>query len=333
MNLHAFIAWFDTPLRQLFVGVLALLLLASAIGGVLHLRLRGEASPTVDNLNQRIVAWWWMVGVLAACFWLGRGATVLLFALASGVALREVVTLTPTRAGDHWALVAAFYVILPVQYWLIYSNWYGLFAIFIPVYGMLALPILCALQGDTGQFLERTAKLQWGVLIAVYFISYAPALLLVRLGGDYKQNLMLLFYLLLVVQISDVLQYVCGKLFGRTKLAPRVSPSKTVEGLVGGGLLAIGVGTALHWATPFTPMQAAAMSAVIVLAGFFGGLALSAVKRSLGAKDWGEMIEGHGGMLDRWTRSASPRRCSSTCAVTTSPRRCKVGAPWPPRSP
>ena len=293
------LAWFDTPLRTLFAGVLALLAVASLIGGVLQFRLRGASSPTIDNLNQRIVAWWWMFGVLAACFWFGQGTTVLLFAFASVIALREFVTLTPTRFGDHWALVAAFYVMIPVQYWLIYTDWYGMFAIFIPVYGMLALPILAALQGDTEQFLERTAKMQWGVLIAVYFISYAPALLLINLDGDGKQNLMLLFYLLLVVQISDVLQYVCGKLFGKTKLAPNVSPSKTVEGLVGGGLLAIGVGTALYWATPFAPWQAAMMSAAIVLAGFLGGLALSAVKRSLGAKDWGQMIEGHGGMLDR----------------------------------
>lgn len=298
--MDALTAWFDTPLRQLFGGVLALLVLASLVGGALALRSRNAPSATITNLNQRIGAWWWMVGVLAACFWLGAGATVLLFAFASLVALREFVTLTPTRAGDHWSLVAAFYLLLPAQYWLIWTDWYGLFAIFLPVYGMLLLPVLAALQGDTEHFLERTTKVQWGVLICVYFISYAPALLLIELGdASGHANLMLLFYLLLVVQISDVLQYVCGKLFGRTKLAPKVSPSKTVEGLVGGGLLAVGVGTALYWATPFTPWQAAGMSAVIVLAGFLGGLALSAVKRSLGAKDWGQMIEGHGGMLDR----------------------------------
>lgn len=298
--MDALIAWFDTPLRQLFGGVLALLVLASLVGGTLALRSRGAPSATITNLNQRIGAWWWMVGVLAACFWLGAGATVLLFAFASLVALREFVTLTPTRAGDHWSLVAAFYLLLPIQYWLIWTDWYGLFAIFLPVYGMLLLPVLAAFQGDTEHFLERTTKVQWGVLICVYFISYAPALLLIELGdASGHANLMLLFYLLLVVQISDVLQYVCGKLFGRTKLAPKVSPSKTVEGLVGGGLLAVGVGTALYWATPFSPWQAAGMSAVIVLAGFLGGLALSAVKRSLGAKDWGQMIEGHGGMLDR----------------------------------
>ena len=290
---------FNNPMVQLLSGVVTLLVVASIIGGVLQWRLRGRTSATITNLNQRIVAWWWMVAVLATCFWLGAGATVVLFAFASLVALREFVTLTPTRAGDHWALVASFYILLPAQYWLIYSDWYGLFAIFLPVYGMLSLPVLAALQGDTDNFLERTTKLQWGVLITVYFISYAPALLLLDLEGGIAQNLMLLFYLLLVVQISDVLQYVVGKLFGKTKLAPKVSPSKTVEGLVGGGALAVGVGTALYWATPFSPLQAAAMSTVIVMAGFLGGLALSAVKRSLGAKDWGQMIEGHGGMLDR----------------------------------
>lgn len=295
------IAWFDTPLRQLFAGVGGLLVLASLVSATLAWRQRHQGpSATLRNLSQRIQAWWWMVGVLALCFWLGAGATVALFALASLLALREFVTLTPTRAGDHWALVAAFYLLLPVQYWLIWSDWYGLFAIFLPVYGLLLLAVLGALQGDTTDFLARTTKLQWGVLICVYFISYAPALLLIDLGSDDpRTNLMLLFYLLLVVQISDVLQYVCGKLFGRTPLAPKVSPSKTVEGLVGGGALAIGVGTALYWATPFSPLQAAGMSAVIVLAGFLGGLALSAVKRSLGAKDWGDLIEGHGGVLDR----------------------------------
>lgn len=284
---------------KLLAGITALLLVASLVGFVLHLRQRGNPSATITNLNQRIKAWWWMVAVLATCFWLGAGATVLLFAFASLVALREFVTLTPTRAGDHWSLVAAFYILLPVQYWLIYSDWYGLFAIFLPVYGMLGLPILAALQGDTDNFLERTTKLQWGVLITVYFISYAPALLLLDLAGGPEQNLMLLFYLLLVVQLSDVLQYVFGKLFGRRLLAPQVSPSKTVEGLVGGGLAATAVGAALWWATLFSPWQSAALSALIVLCGFLGGLALSAVKRSLGAKDWGEMIEGHGGVLDR----------------------------------
>lgn len=78
-----------------------------------------------------------------------------------------------------------------------------------------------------------------------------------------------------------------------------MSPSKTVEGLAGGGISATLIGAAMYWITPFTPLQALAMALVIVVMGFLGGLALSAVKRSMGVKDWGTMIEGHGGMLDR----------------------------------
>jgi predicted CDP-diglyceride synthetase/phosphatidate cytidylyltransferase len=134
-------------------------------------------------------------------------------------------------------------------------------------------------------------------MITVYCISHVPALLLLKIPGYGGATPLLMFYLLLVVQMSDVLQYVCGKLFGHTKIAPAVSPSKTVEGFVGGAAGAVAVGAAMWWITPFTLLQAAGMAAIIVLMGFSGGLVLSAVKRSLGAKDWGSMIEGHGGML------------------------------------
>ncbi len=295
--------WFDhlvattpEPFWWVMGGVIALLVVASSIGAVLA---RSRPGATVDNLVARINAWWVMVAVLCACFLLGRIATLVLFALASFLALREFITLTPTRRGDHLPLCLCFYVAIPLQYWLIGSGWYGLFVILIPVYGFLLLPAVSALAGDTEHFLERTTKIQWGLMLTVYCISYAPALLLLDIPGYEGQNLLLLLYLLLVVQISDVLQYVFGKLFGRHKLAPSVSPSKTVEGLVGGGLSAAAIGAALWWITPFTPWQSGLLALLIVLCGFLGGLALSAVKRSLGAKDWGQMIEGHGGMLDR----------------------------------
>ena len=138
-------------------------------------------------------------------------------------------------------------------------------------------------------------------MIAVYCVSHAPALLLLDIPNysENGQNVLLLFYLLLIVQMSDVMQYVFGKLFGKTKIAPVVSPSKTVEGLAGGGMSAVAIGAAMWWITPFTPLQSAGMALIIVIMGFLGGLALSAIKRSLGAKDWGTMIEGHGGVMDR----------------------------------
>jgi phosphatidate cytidylyltransferase len=290
----------EHKLYWLIGGVVVLLIVASLIGRILRLRVRDEnGAAVVDNLNARVRAWWSMVAVFAAAFLLGRNATIAMFALISFFALREFLTLTPTKIGDHRALSVAFLAMIPIQYLLIATSWYSLFSIFIPVYGFLFLPSISALAQDTEHFLERSAKIQWGVMIAIYCISHLPALLLLDIPGYAGQNPLLMFYLILVVQMSDVMQYVFGKLFGKTKIAPVVSPSKTVEGFVGGGASATLIGAAMWWITPFTPLQSAAMALIIVLMGFLGGLVLSAVKRSLGAKDWGAMIKGHGGVLDR----------------------------------
>ncbi|THD42818.1 MAG: phosphatidate cytidylyltransferase [Bradyrhizobium sp.] len=290
-----------TPDHKLYLvigGVVALLAIATLITETLRRRAK-EPSAVIDNLVARVRAWWGMVAIFAAAFVLGKNATIVMFALASFYALREFVTLTPTRPADHRSLSLAFFLGIPIQYGLIAADWYGLFAIFLPVYGFLTLPAVSALAGDPEDFLARNAKIQWGLMICVYCISHVPALLTLQIPGYAGQNALLLFYLMLVVQISDVLQYVCGKLFGKHKLAPVVSPSKTVEGLIGGAAGAVAVGAGMAWITPFSPLQAAGMAFVIVVMGFLGGLALSAVKRSLGAKDWGDMIKGHGGMLDR----------------------------------
>lgn len=288
----------DRHTLLLFAGIGALLLLASLIGFLLKRR-AGGPSPTIDNLNARIAAWWVMVLVIGGAFLLGHVAVILLFALVSFYALREFMTLTPTRQSDYWPLVAAFYVVLPTQYLLIGYDWYGLFSIFIPVYVFLLLPILASLGGDTTRFLERASKVQWGLMIAVFCISHVPALLTLEIAGYEGRNLLLIAWLVLVVQLSDVLQYVCGKLAGKHRIAPRLSPSKTVEGFVGGVALATLVGALLWWITPFSFWQALGLALVVNLLGFFGGLVMSAIKRDRGVKDWGHMIEGHGGMLDR----------------------------------
>lgn len=290
----------DRALLLVLAGVAGLLVLASAIGLVLGRRAEARGgSAVIDNLNARIRAWWLMVAVLAVAFLAGTTASLVLFAVVSFLALREFLTLTPTRRGDHLALCLCFYVAIPLQYWLIGIGWYGLFSILIPVYGFVLLPAVAALAGDADDFLARTAKVQWGLMLTVFCISHAPALLILQVPGHDHAGPALLLFLLLVVQISDVLQYVFGKLMGRRKVAPVISPGKTVEGLVGGGLAATAVGAGLWWITPFTPWQAAGLSALIVLCGFLGGLALSAVKRGLGVKDWGDLLAGHGGMLDR----------------------------------
>ena len=286
----------DTTL--LFAGIGAVLVAATLIAETLRWRADGP-SAVIDNLVARIRAWWVMAAVVGLGFLGGRIGMTLLFALISLFALREFITLTPTRRGDYWALVAAFYVVLPYQYWLVYSDWYGMYTLLIPVYAFLFLPILATIGGDTTGYLERTSKVQWGLMVSVFCISHVPALLNLQIDGYEGRNLLLIAFLVIVVQSSDVLQYVWGKLCGRRLIAPRLSPSKTVEGFIGGVASASALGAALWWITPFNPWQAALLALAINLMGFFGGLVMSAIKRDRGIKDWGHMIEGHGGMLDR----------------------------------
>jgi phosphatidate cytidylyltransferase len=284
----------------LFAGLGAVLLSASLIAALLKWRVaQGQPHGVIDNLRSRINAWWVMILVIGLAFVFGKGGVVLLFFFISFYALREFMTLAYTRSGDHAAIAMAFFIGLPVQYFLVWIEWYGLYSIFIPVYAFLLLPILAALSGDTKRFLERTSKVQWGLMVCVYCISHVPALLTLEIPGYEGRNLLLIAFLLLVVQGSDVLQYVWGKLAGRHLVAPSLSPSKTVEGLVGGVLSATALGAALYWITPMHMWQAGLMALVICLMGFLGGLVMSAIKRDRGVKDWGTMIEGHGGMLDR----------------------------------
>jgi phosphatidate cytidylyltransferase len=286
----------------LLAGTAGVLVFATLVGQVLRWRFaaRGQGdNPVIANLNARIYAWWVMVGLMGAAFVFGKTGVIVLYGLASFFALREFITLTPTRRGDHVALLVSFFIVLPGQYLLVASGQYGMFAIFIPVYAFLILPILQALSSDTNRFLERSAKVQWGLMIAVYCISHVPALLLLHVPGYEGRNVLLIAFLIIVVQMSDVLQYVWGKLFGRHKIAPELSPSKTVEGFVGGVLTASALGGVLWWITPFSVWEAAGMAVIICLMGFLGGLVMSAIKRDRGVKDWGHMIEGHGGMLDR----------------------------------
>jgi phosphatidate cytidylyltransferase len=290
----------DQSTRWLFVGTLGVLLLASLVGGLLKWRLaKGQPHGVIDNLNSRIKAWWVMVLLIGVSFAFGKTGVIVLFAFMSFAALREYITLAYTRSGDHMALVLMFYVALPMQYFLIWIEWYGLFSIFIPVHVFLVLPILASLRGDTTRFLERTAKMQWGLMICVFCVSHVPALLTLNIPGYEGRHLLLIAYLIAVVQGSDVLQYVWGKLMGRRKVAPELSPSKTVEGLIGGVVSATLLGAAMYGITPFTPWQSALIALAICLMGFLGGLVMSAIKRDRGVKDWGTMIEGHGGMLDR----------------------------------
>jgi phosphatidate cytidylyltransferase len=290
----------EADLYYLLGGVVLILALATIIGQVLRLRYSADGTNAViENLNARILSWWGMVVLLGIAFLLGRVGVVVLFGLCSFAALREFLTLTNSTKADHWALVAAFFVVLPLQYWFVGTDWYGLYSIFIPVYAFLLLPIIAAIRGSTDDFLIRVAETQWALMIAVFCVSHVPALLALSIPGYEGQNVLLIAWLVFVVQLSDVLQYAWGKILGRHPVAPRLSPSKTWEGLIGGVLSATLAGACLWWITPFSFAEAAGLGLVVTIMGFCGGLVMSAIKRDRGVKDWGQLIAGHGGFIDR----------------------------------
>lgn len=287
-------------LMLLMGGVMGLLVLATIVAIVLRTYVapfRGR--DVIDNYSARIESWWAMVILLSIAFLIGRAGVILLFAFVSFAALREFLTLTTKSRADHYALFATFFLVLPIQYGLIYFDWYGLYSIFIPVYAFLLLPIASLRGGDTRDFLFRVAETQWALMICVFCASHVPALLTLDIPGYEGREILLIAFLIFVAQFSDVMQYLWDRLFGKTLVAPALSGRKTYEGSITGIATGTLAGTLLWWLTPFTPGQAFLMALVISIMGFFGGLVMSAIKRDKGVKDWGHLIAGHGGFIDR----------------------------------
>jgi len=290
-------------------AVLALLGFTTGVVKVLkHRPESGLDAAIIETFQLRVRAWWILFSVLVAAFYIAQWITMVLFGLISFWALREFITLTPTRLGDHRTLFFVFFIFTPLQYVLVGTEQYGLYSVVIPVYGFLFIPVAIALAGDCKRFLERTAKIQCGLLICVYCLSYTPALLTLKLpelssgNPDVGGKVRLLFFFVLMVQLSDALQYIWSQFSSRHVIAPSINPSRTWEGLLGGTASVTLIGAMLWWATPFhgaSWWMAGVMSAVISLMGFAGGLTMSAIKRDRGVKDYGTLVEGHGGLLDR----------------------------------
>jgi phosphatidate cytidylyltransferase len=288
----------DWAFSGIVVGLLAI---ATIVGQVMkrqpHLGLHAAA---VESFNGRVRAWWIICSLLAVAF-LNYGLTVALFGFLSFWALREFITLTPTRLGDHRALFWVFFFFTPLQYVMVWFNNYELFSVMIPVYAFLFIPTRVALSGDYKRFLERVAKIQSGLLICVYCLSFAPALLYLDIPGLEKPgNARLLFFFVTIALFSEAMQFVWSRLHGQHVIAPSINAARTWEGLIGGTISAALAGIVLYVFTPFHEVwEAALMSMVIAVMGFAGGMTMSAIKRDRGVRDYGTLVEGPGGVLDR----------------------------------
>ncbi len=252
------------------------------------------------NLRQRIWSWWVMIGLVVAALLAGQGAVTVLFAIISFLALREFLSLAPTRREDRLIVLFA-YLSIPVCYGLVGLDRYYVYLVAIPVWFFLLTPFLMALAGQTRGYLAAVAMFNWGVITCVYTLGFIPFLMNVPVGeASAAGPAGLVFFLLLATEANDVLQYVCGKLAGRRKILPKVSPNKTWEGFLGGWIL---TGLLIFLLAPvFTPLDDVGrwlLALLLPLAGFAGDVTMSAVKRDIGVKDTSAMIPGHGGVLDR----------------------------------
>lgn len=285
------------PVLWTLAGVYGLLAIASGIAAGLTCR---QSEHDHSELNQRIQSWWLMVTVFTLALVLPPMVSILFFALLSFLALREYLSLIPTRLADRRVMLWA-YLAIVVQYVWVYIGWYGMFLIFIPIYMFLFLPMRMVLLGDTKGFLNAIGTLHWGLMLTVYTISHLPYLLQLPISVNPQAGGSgLLVYLVLLTGLNDIAQYCCGKLWGKQKVVPSVSPGKTMEGLLGGMAVTATVAIALApYLTPFSLVPAACLGLLLSLTGFIGDVTISALKRDLGIKDSGTLLPGHGGILDR----------------------------------
>ena len=304
--------WLNRPTLWLLALVLVFLGLAYVVLIVLRRQSDATVNPAVvEMLSQRVRAWWMMFAILVASFQLGYTASMVLFGLVSFWALREYITVTPTRRGDHRTLFWVFFVFTPMQYVLVGLD-HESFLLAIPVFASLFIPIRIAFSGDHKRFLERSAKIQAGLFICVYSLSYAPALLhldLWRYDVAAKtwvawskapgNNAGLLFYFVLMVQLSDIAQYAWSALLGKHVIAPSINSSRTWEGFAGAIATAALVGVLFRWATPYGIWESSCMAMAIAAVGFSGRMVMSAIKRDRGVNDTGTLVTGHSGVLDR----------------------------------
>jgi len=278
-------------------GLYAVLVVASA--WVMMLRWRAPEKDRTE-LVQRIRSWWLIVSIFTLVIIMSCNVAVAFFAFVSFLALKEYLSIVPTRRADRRVLFWA-YLSIPVQYYWVAQAWYGMFIIFIPVYVFLLLPMRMVIIGETKEFLRAAGLLHWGIMTMVFGISHiAYLLVLPEATNPSAGGTGLVLFLVFLTEFNDVAQYLWGKMLGRKKIIPKVSPNKTWEGFLGGMVTTTLLSILLaDWLTPMPWTVAIAAGLLISVAGFIGDVTISALKRDIGLKDSGSLLPGHGGILDR----------------------------------
>jgi phosphatidate cytidylyltransferase len=286
---------FDEPVVVLIVGLLSGLL---ALGPLVILALdrAGWLSQGLkSDLWSRYRSWLVMVPVIVVPVLLGAAWTIVAICALSLVCYREFARATGLfREKVMSVLVVA--GILAVTF-TVTDHWYRLFVAMTPI----ALVVLTA----TATSLDRPEGYIQRVALSVFgFLLFGSCLGHLGFMANDTRYRSLILMLVFSVQMNDVFAYISGKSIGGPKLAPRTSPNKTIAGSLGAIVLTTVLVFLLSGVVfpdgPISGMaQRLVLGSLISIAGQFGDLSLSSIKRDLGVKDTGVLIPGHGGVLDR----------------------------------
>ena len=165
----------------------------------------------------------------------------------------------------------------------------------IPLAFIVAVALLLLYYAVVPGKVDPLVNLALTITVMVW-VGLGAYTMLIVVSDDYRP---LVIGVVVTVAAMDIGQYFIGRAIGRTPLAPWVSPKKTVEGLVAGIFIAMLVGALLHFLPPFELTSGLALGLAVAILAPLGDLAMSAAKRSLGLKDMGSVLPGHGGFLDR----------------------------------
>lgn len=298
MNILNYEKFIDNKEILLVIGLIfGILVFATLLFGIW-----GWIKPEayLGELKMRTKSWWLMALIFVSATLINPIISYIAFALLSFVSLRELATISKNvRDADRRILIWCYFAI-PIQYYLAYKGMFGLFLIFIPIIMYVWIPFMLVVGGVTQDIGRSMSVLPTQLMLTVFSISHLAFLLsLPQLGLFHAGGRGLLLFVVFITEMNDVFQFTWGKLFGKFKIIPKISPNKTWEGFIGGVITSTVVGYSLRFLTPFTGTEALIISFTIACAGFVGDVVVSAIKRDVGIKDTGSSIPGHGGILDR----------------------------------
>lgn len=305
---------FTASMTPSLVWMIGIVFVALAVGSVIRIFSLRNAHEELRHKRFASLRTWWIIAVVvAACLVLGRLGICLLLAAAGMIAFREYATLLGIRDSERLAVYAV-YGISALHYLLIFFGQVSAFLVFVPLGGLAILAVLQLLRGDPRGYVRTLGGVYWGMMVLTYGVSHAAYLFIypATAAGPAGPAGWFLF-LVVLTEADDIFQAIVGRAFGshkRHRLVPVISPNKTWEGLIGGMLATITLAILLApWLTtladgsdsgPLSRWGGPVLAGTVVtLAGLFGDINMSAVKRDSGVKDSSALLPGMGGLIDR----------------------------------